>query len=100
MENIQQLEQEIKQYLNEEGKLTQLPKKRMNKVRVLMFIVTKFEPDKKYDYLQINAILNAWHTFNDPFTLRRDLVDFGFLERTRDGKEYWVAQPQPTIDEF
>ena len=38
--------------------------------------------------------------FADPATLRRELYDYGFLDRSRDGSVYRLAQKQPTPEEL
>jgi len=45
-------------------------------------------------------VLLDWHTFADPATLRRELYDYGFLDRSRDGKVYRLAEKQPTTEEL
>jgi len=47
-------------------------------------------PDgRRFTEREINALLNQRHTFQDAALLRRFLCDLGYLERTRDGREYW-----------
>ena len=41
---------------------------------------------------QVNAILGRFN--EDTAGLRRDLIDFGFLQRQADGGEYWRSQPK------
>ena len=43
---------------------------------------------------EIMDILRA--AFADPATLRRELYDYHFLDRSRDGKVYRLAEKQPT----
>ena len=47
-----------------------------------------------------HEFLLDWHTFADPATLRRELYDYGFLDRSRDGKVYRLAEKQPTTAGF
>lgn len=56
------------------------------------FLADRFEPDRLYDEDEVNAILAG--DAPDPATLRRLLVDFGFLGR-RAGT-YWRERPSPT----
>ncbi len=55
------------------------------------FLVERFEPDRLYDEHEVNAILAD--DAPDPATLRRLLVDHGFLGR-RNGA-YWRERPTP-----
>lgn len=85
------MEQTIKidQFLDSEGKIIQLPKKRNARTAVLEYLVEKFDKDCFYTERQVNAICTEWHTFDDYFLLRRELVDSRLLSRERDGSRYW-----------
>ena len=62
--------------------------KNKNKRFVLEIISRRFERGKVYNEKQVNAILKP--IYEDHATIRRELIDFGFMERTSDGSEYWV----------
>ena len=83
-------EQIIKTYFEdtEAFKLKSFPTKEKRKIVVLRKISTLFEPDKKYTEVQINTILKP--VYEDIATIRRYLIEYGFLERTKDCKEYWL----------
>lgn len=81
----------ISQFLDSEGRITQLPKKQLVRLAVLQYLAEKFEPDCEYSEQQVNAVCAQWHTFNDYFLLRRELVDHKLLNRERDGSRYWRA---------
>lgn len=68
-----------------DGRLVQLPTKESKRLVVLDHIAQRFEPGKRYSERQVNASLSQIH--DDTATLRRDMVDFGFMDRA-DG-EYW-----------
>lgn len=68
-----------------DGRLVQLPTKESKRLVVLDHIAQRFEPGEHYSEKQINASLSQIHA--DTATLRRDLVDFGFMDRA--GGEYW-----------
>ena len=86
----------LRNFLNTDGKLTAFPAKRKMKVYCLFYLAQKFEPEKDYTEQEINNVLLDWHTFADPATLRRELYDYHFLDRSRDGKAYHLAKEQPT----
>ncbi len=67
----------------------QLPRKQKPRYAVLMYLSQRFDPEAAYSEQEVNAICAQWHTFNDYFTLRRELVDYGLLGRERDGSRYW-----------
>lgn len=81
----------LKNFLNESGKLTAFPAKRKMKIYALLYLAQKFEPNRDYAEREINDILLDWHTFADPATLRRELYDYRFLDRSPDGKIYQLA---------
>lgn len=69
-------------------RLKQLPPKEKKLQAILRWLITYFEQDRIYDEKQVNEILSRFH--EDFAGLRRELVDFGFLDRERDGSTYWV----------
>ena len=90
----------LRNFLNAEGKLTAFPAKRKMKIYCLFYLAEKFETGKDYTERQVNDLLLSWHTFADPATLRRELYEYHFLDRSRDGKIYRLAEKQPTPEEL
>ena len=86
----------LRNFLDRDEKLTAFPAKRKMKIYCLFYLAQKFEEKKDYTEQEINNVLLDWHTFADPATLRRELYDYGFLDRSRDGKIYRLAEKQPT----
>lgn len=80
----------IKTYLNEHGGLVSYPTKEKKKIIVLEEIIKNFSSGKSYTEKEVNRILNR--IFDDFATLRRALVEYGFIERTNDGTSYWVKE--------
>ena len=95
-----ELEYVLRNFLDATGKLTSFPVKRKMKIYCLFYLAQKFEAEKDYTETEINNVLLDWHTFADPATLRRELYDYGFLDRSRDGKVYCLAQKQPKPEEL
>lgn len=95
-----ELKEILKNFLNAEGKLTAFPAKRKMKIYCLFYLAQKLEAEKEYTEQDINHVLLDWHTFADPATLRRELYDYRFLDRSRDGKVYRLAEKQPTPEEI
>lgn len=79
-------EQEILDKYVKDGKLTVFPPKEKRKLVVLRHLAGKFQPDTIYHEKQINEIIKEF--YSDYVTLRRYLIEYGFLERNRDGSEY------------
>ena len=91
-----ELEYILRNFMDADGKLTAFPAKRKMKIYCLIYLADKFEEEKDYTERQVNDLLLSWHTFADPATLRRELYEYHFLDRSRDGKIYRVAEEQPT----
>ena len=79
----------IDNFLDENGKLKQLPAKYTMRLLAYDYLASKFEKDVEYTEQEVNAIISSWHLFGDYFTLRRGLVDSGWLMRLTDGSKYW-----------
>ena len=90
----------LRNFLDGDGKLTAFPAKRKMKIYCLFYLAQKFETEKEYTEQEINNVLLDWHTFADPATLRRELYDYRFLDRSLDGKVYRLAEKQPTPEEL
>jgi len=70
----------------EPSALISFPRKQKAKLVVLNQLVRLFERDRSYSEKEVNRILSA--VYNDYVTIRRYLIDYGFLRRKRDGSEY------------
>ena len=79
----------IVQFLDSDGKISQMPMKKDKRNDVLFYLGTKFEIGRNYTEKEVNAIIEQWHTFGDYFLLRRELIVCDVLRRTRDGSKYW-----------
>lgn len=90
----------LRNFRDAEGKLTAFPAKRKMKLYALLYLAQKIPADTDFTEREINDILLTWHTFADPATLRRELYDYHFLDRSRDGKVYRLAEKQPTQEEL
>ena len=86
--------------MDAKGKLAAFPAKRKMKLYALVYLAQKIPADTDFTEREINGILLDWHTFGDPATLRRELYDYRFLDRSRDGKVYRLAEKQPTPEEL
>jgi DNA-binding HxlR family transcriptional regulator len=72
-------------------RLTQIPASRKKRVVVLRKLLEGFSPGVLYREREVNDILRRAH--EDVATLRRELVDYGFM--VRNGGEYRVADTLP-----
>lgn len=95
MEQMEQTEQvDIRRFLNEEGKIVQLPGKQRLRRAVMSYLAEKFEHNKDYTEQEVNAVCAQWHTFGDYFMLRRELIDNKLLLREKDGSRYWKPEKE------
>lgn len=76
-----------------DGRLLHLPAKRRARVVVLVELVELFTPGVRYPEREVSRILAQVH--DDFASLRRELVDYGLLQRA-DG-HYQVAAQFPTL---
>ncbi len=79
-------------FLDESGKIKQVPVPNRKRIPLLKYLADKFEADRIYTEKEVNQIINDWHTFSDYFILRRLLVDYQLLARTPNGAAYWVVE--------
>ncbi len=68
--------------------LARFPSKQKKKIVILRRIMQQFEEGKKYHEKEVNAILKA--IYDDFVSLRRYLIEYGYLDRSADGSNYWV----------
>ncbi|MBQ2668560.1 MAG: DUF2087 domain-containing protein [Clostridia bacterium] len=62
-------------------------KKEKKKIVILRRVAAEFEAGRQYTEPEVNAILkDIWADFA---TMRRYLIEYGYLDRTKDGKTYW-----------
>ena len=61
--------------------------KEKKKLVILRTIAEQFDPTLRYSEIEISAILSA--IYPDYATLRRYLIEYGFMARTVDGSAYW-----------
>lgn len=72
-------------------RLKQIPAARKKRVIVLQHLLQRFDPGRDYPEKEVNGLLREAH--EDVATLRRELVDYGFM--TREGGVYRVARELP-----
>jgi DNA-binding CsgD family transcriptional regulator len=70
-------------------KLKGFPAKEKKKIVVLKKIAESFVKGRHYEEKELNSILKS--IYSDYPTLRRYLIEYGFMDRTTDCKEYWLT---------
>lgn len=71
----------IKSFIDENGKIISYPSKHSKKLIVHEYLAEKFETGREYTEKEVNSIILSWILFEDYATLRRALIDYGFMER-------------------
>lgn len=88
--NITDVEREktIRAYMDETGAIKQFPAKEKKKIIVLREIANNFRPEQEYSEAEVNRILER--IYDDFSTIRRALIEYGFLDRSADCSVYRV----------
>ena len=60
------------------------------RIIVLIKIVEQMDVNRKYTEKEINKIIKLHIAFSDIELIRREMYQYKFLGRLRDGSEYWV----------
>jgi predicted transcriptional regulator len=80
----------VSNYSHEDGRLKTIPSQRKKLEAILRYIGKEFTPGERYNEQEVNQILKQFH--QDTASLRREMVSTGLLERSRDGREYWLGE--------
>ncbi len=64
------------------------PVKQKKKLVILRLIAEQFEKNKKYTEKEVNSILTG--IYDDFVSIRRYLIEYGFMDRVNDGSAYWL----------
>ncbi|MEK4628398.1 MAG: DUF2087 domain-containing protein [Solibacillus sp.] len=70
------------------GSIEIIPSKEKKKIVILQHIIKRFDEQKNYTEKEVNEILKGVH--DDFVSLRRNLIEYGFMLRSDDGANYWV----------
>ena len=73
-----------------DARLIRFPKKEKEKLVILQKLAQGLNAERKYSEGEINRHIAGF--FDDYVTLRRYLVEYGFLDRSPGGKSYWLKE--------
>lgn len=76
--------------LDHRGRIKRWPKRFDEKKFVLELLQSKFVRGRAYSEKEVNDIIREWHLFDDHALLRREMVDRCLVNRTNDGRKYWI----------
>jgi len=80
----------INRYFEADNKLLikQFPAKEKKKIIIMQKLMDDFETNKQYTEKEVNNILKRY--YDDFASVRRCLIQYGFMDRSGDGARYWV----------
>lgn len=87
----------LEKILDEDGIVTRCPPKLGQRLQVVAYLAKFFEPERSYTEVEVNNVIRSHIAFTDYVTMRRELVDFGFLSRSADCREYHRAVALPDV---
>jgi len=70
-------------------KLKSFPARQKKKIIVLGVIAKQFIEKRQYSAKEVDEMLSG--IFEDYATIRRYLIEYGFMERIKDGSAYWLT---------
>lgn len=82
----------LNRYFNKDGQLIvkNFPAKEKKKIIILQHLAKEFDQNKIYSEKEVNAVIKNY--YDDISTIRRYLIQYGFLDRKTNGEGYWVKQ--------
>jgi DNA-binding transcriptional ArsR family regulator len=92
-------EQTLRKY-TQGTRLARVPVKEKDLKVILRWLATLFTPERLYTEVEVNGLLKPISA-DEYVTLRRELVDYGYLRRERGGGKYWLAPAdgdQPAVN--
>ncbi|MGV8982264.1 DUF2087 domain-containing protein [Clostridium sp.] len=86
---ITEIEKEniLKNYILND-KIIKIPRSEKKKIVILQYLLKKFQRNKRYTEMEVNEIIESVN--EDYASLRRYLIQYGFMDREDNGGAYWV----------
>ncbi len=85
-------------FFDDEGRLIRWPKKYTQRGICLWVMWSRVLARKTFTEQEMNDLLERQHLFGDYALLRRELVDWGLVVRTADGRQYKRVEVQPPAE--
>ena len=83
----QEKENIIKNHIKND-KIINIPRAEKKKIIILQYLLQKFQRNRRYTEKEVNEIISSMH--EDFATLRRYLIEYGFMDREDNGSTYWL----------
>ena len=81
---------DIEEFFKKCVKHKNFPRNDFEKQAVLLVLLKEFEDNRKYKEQEVNEIIKKY--FDDYTLLRRELINFGYMQRNSITGEYWVVK--------
>ncbi|MBI9048180.1 MAG: metalloregulator ArsR/SmtB family transcription factor [Anaerolineaceae bacterium] len=81
-------EKVLKTFLNDQGQITAFPKAEKKFSIIVHHVFKAFEKGKIYSGQEVDEILLGYS--DDTASLRRALIEYRLMDRSKDGTQYWV----------
>jgi len=80
----------LKRYFGPDNRLLikGFPAKEKRKLIIMQRLIGDFEAGRQYSEKEVNELLNSY--YEDFVSVRRYMIQYGFLDRSGDGTRYWV----------
>lgn len=80
----------LETYFRKDGTLVSFPSKEKKKILILRELAKLFKKGRVYNEKEVSEILGG--VFDDFAVLRRYLIEYGFMERAKDGSAYRLTE--------
>ncbi len=86
-------ERVLKTFIDSEGRILAFPKQEKKFAVLLSHVFKSFAENRVYTGQEVEANLQRYH--DDTATLRRALIEYRWMERSKDGTQYWIIPTKP-----
>jgi len=97
---IEEMKKELKGFIDKDGKIFQMPTKTKKEIMVTALAADKIAPNKIYTETEINELILTVISYEDYCTIRRNLIDFGFVTREGVRPEYRLLTKTPDLTAY
>ena len=88
----------IEKFFDKCVKHKNIPKNDFEKQAILIQLIKDFKDNKKYSEQEVNEKIKKH--FDDSTLLRRELINFGYMQRNPLTSEYWVVKRKLTKEDI
>jgi len=88
-------EDKVMRAFTDGGRITAFPMQEKKRRVLIDYVSTAFDVGKRYPEKEVNAILKRFN--EDTAYMRRALVDYGIMDRSGGGGDYWKGPQEPLV---